>query len=105
MISKFISNLSEDKKTKLVHILNNNRSSIHVDEPEIQNYNQDEPNEYRFTIDAFDDKVRFSKKLASSRSPPPNQPITEKDKYLINQDSTREFLSLQKNLGIQDMKN
>ena len=103
MISKFIQNLTEEKRTKLVQILNNNKSSYNVEEPEIKLQNSDESNEYRFTIDTFDDRVRFSKKLASSRSPALNQPVTEKEKTLINQDSSRDFFSHQK--GILDIRN
>ena len=103
MISKFIKDLPEEKRSKLVHILNNNRSSINVEEPDMKDYNHDEPNEYRFTIDTFDDRVRFSKKLASSRSPPPYQAVSEKEKILINQDSSREFFSHQK--GLIDLSN
>jgi hypothetical protein len=59
MISKFITNLTEDKKSKLVQILNNNRSSMNIERPDIKILSPEEPNEYRFTIDTFDDKVHF----------------------------------------------
>jgi len=84
MISKFIQNLTEEKKNKLVTILNNNRSSTNVDVPEPRYLNPDENNEYRFTIDTFEDRVHFSKKGATSRSPPLIQAAMHSEKVLMN---------------------
>ena len=84
MISKFIQNLTEEKKNKLVTILNNNRSSNNVDVPEPRYLNPDENNEYRFTIDTFEDRVHFSKKGATSRSPPLIQAVQDSHKGLMN---------------------
>ena len=84
MISKFIQNLTEEKKNKLVTILNNNRSSTYVDVPEPRYLNPDDNNEYRFTIDTFEDRVHFSKKGATSRSPPLIQAALHSEKGLMN---------------------
>jgi hypothetical protein len=105
MISKFIQNLTEEKKNKLVTILNNNRSSVNVDVPELRNLNPDENNEYRFTIDTFDDRVHFSKKGATSRSPPVIQAVQDSERGLMNQHSSRDYLNQQKSVGTMDLSN
>ena len=104
MIQKFIKNLPDAKKSKLVQILSNQRSSTNVEQNNEVAPVSDKQNEYRFTIDTFEDKVHFTKKIASSRSPKIPGTFSE-DKSILNADSTREYLSLQKSLGISDMSN